>query len=246
MKPRIKFPALFLPRLVSKANLSSMLLLVAASVLMAPCHSQAAGKKNETLYYEVKLTCPDGNMGVRKMYMKDGCFTWITQTRNLGQQGMGPITLIKNKDGAFLIDPHGMWVGKYPQGSNRESPMVYLPGPTGDVKAFLAKEKALKAGREKIGANTCDVYTYREKVTNHYCKLWVNQKTSVPEKLLILGGRKQDSRTATYLAYKIGCPIDDAKFVLPDKVPIRPIPKIYPKNLPQVQPRHPTLRPRRK
>ena len=88
-----------------------MLLLAAAAILMAPCHTQA-DKKSQTLYYEVKLTCPDGNMGVRKMYMKDGCFTWITQTKDLGQKGMGSITLVKNKDGAFLIDPHGRWVGK--------------------------------------------------------------------------------------------------------------------------------------
>ena len=138
----------------------------------------------------------------------------------------------------------GGW-GRYAQGSNRESPMVYLPGPTGDVKAFLAQEKALKAGKEKIGAKVCDIYTYREKVTNHYCKLWVDQKTSMPEKLLFLGGKKQDSRTATYLAYKMGCPIDDAKFVLPDKVPIMPIPTIDPKNVPQVKARHSTPRPAR-
>ena len=204
-----------------------ILAFVAAVSVMSPARS-LCDQKPRTLYYEVKLTCPSGNLGMRKMYVKGDCFAWVSETKGI----LKPITLIKNKDGAFLIDPKGRWAGQYPKGSDRESPMVFLPGPTGDVKTFLTLQKAVKSGKEKVVAyghktpKLCDIYSYKEKTTGHTCKLWVDQKTTLPVKLVILTARRSDERTATYVAYKPGYPVDDSVFVVSDKLMVRPMPTL--------------------
>lgn len=177
----------------------------------------------DTLYYEVKLNGPTGDMGVRKMYMKGSYFLTESNITNETYAQM-IFRVLKNKDGVFMIHPSNRYAAKYPPGSDRENPAVYLPGPTGDVKVFLSKHKAKKTGTEDVGSKKCDVYTYKEPVTTLDCKLWVDQKTGNPVKLQMKGkGGANSLQTATYVKYQIGASIPDSKFELPKNIPVRPM-----------------------
>jgi hypothetical protein len=115
-------------------------------------------------------------------------------------------------------------VGKYPPGSNRNSPTAFLPGPVGDVKTFLSKNKAKKIADEKVGKKLCHTYSYVEKETGRGCKLSVIPKTLSPVKLVVLGKKAADNVTSTYLSYKTGVPVADSVFELPKGAKIRPMP----------------------
>lgn len=184
---------------------------LAAALLVPQC---VYGAKVPTLYYEAKLSAKQGDMGTRKTYIKGAYYYTETKVGNM------TFRTVKNKDGAFMIHPMDRYAAKYPSGTNRDNPIVFLPGPTGDVKAFLAKMKAKKTGSEKIGDKPCDIYTYHEPVTELDCKLWVETKSSSPVKLVYVGKDKQTEITATYASFKLGLDVPDSKFELPKDIKI--------------------------
>lgn len=192
--------------------------IIPAVVLAAICCSQSQAKPIDTVVYEVKLSSSIGNMGTRKMYRKGNHFVWETDSAGL------KIKFIKNKDGAFMIHPKGRFIAKYPAGTNRESPMTFLPGPAGDVKEFLAKVKAKKEGEETVDKTLCDIYTYTEPETTWKCRLWVEQKRLAPVKMQMTGEKKADTIDVTYLSYRTGAVIAESRFELPEGVEIRPMP----------------------
>lgn len=203
-------------------------IILLAVVLLCPV-SLCCADKPSTVIYEVKMKSAQGDMGTRIMHMKGSDFSWEYDSAGLKMR------LIRNKDGAFLIHPQNRYIGKYPAGSDRESPMSFLPGPTGDVKAFLANVKAEKAREETIDENTCDVYKYNEPVSGWKCELSVDQKSMKPVKLIMKGIKAELDITANYVSYKTGEDIPDSYFVLPKDVPIRPMPErkkpsVAPKN----------------
>ncbi len=190
------------------------------AILVALCSGQSDAKpKIDTVVYEVKMKSPQGDMGTRKMYKKGDFFLWEADTSGL------KLKFVRNKDGAFAINPFGRFAGKYPPGSNRESPMTFLPGPAGDVKDFLKKNEAKKEGQETIGKTLCDIHTYTEKETKWQCKLWVEQKTLRPVKMLMTGAKKNDWVDVTYVSYRTGGVIAESRFALPKDMEIRPMPK---------------------
>jgi len=175
------------------------------------------GAKVDTLVYQVRMKSSLGDWGTRKMTMKGSNFVFEAESAGMKMK------VIKNNDGVFLLHPFRKEAGKYPKGVNRESPMAYLPGPVGDVKAFLAKNKAKAVGKEKIDKKLCDVYTYTEKESGWKCKLWVSSKDMTPVKLEMTGTKKGDVRTVTYISYKRGVPVPDSIFQLPKDIKIRPM-----------------------
>ena len=199
-----------------KVNRIHIFVLLAA-VFLCPLQSRCDDKPR-TVVYEVKMKSAQGDMGARALHMKGSDFTWDYETGNLKMH------FIKNKDGAFIIQPFGRFIGKYPAGSDRESPMTFLPGPIGDVKAFLESNKAEKVKEEKLNDKDCDVYTYHEKVSGWNCELWVEQKTMIPVQLILKGIKPEQNVTVTYVSYKTGVDVPDSLFVLPKDLKIRPMP----------------------
>lgn len=205
-------------------------IILLAVVILCPV-SLCCADKPSTVVYEVKMKSAQGDMGARIMHMKGSDFAWEYDSAGLKMR------LIRNKDGAFLIHPQNRYIGKYPAGSDRESPMSFLPGPIGDVKAFLANVKAEKAREETIDENTCDVYKYNEPVSGWKCELSVDQKSMKPVKLIMKGIKAEQDITANYVSYKTGEDIPDSYFVLPKDVPIRPMPE---RKKPSVTPKNET------
>ena len=190
------------------------------AILVALCSGQSDAKpKIDTVVYEVQMQSPQGNMGTRKMYKKGDNFVWEADSAGIKMK------FIKNKDGAFMLHHLGRFAGKYPPGTNRESPMTFLPGPAGDVKQFLDKNEAKKEGEEKIDKTLCDIYTYTEKETKWKCKLWVEQKTLRPVKMVMTGAKKSDTIDVAYISYKTGLVVADSRFKLPEGIEIRPMPE---------------------
>jgi len=177
----------------------------------------APEEKQDTLFYEVKVKNRWGNAGTRKMYKRGPDFEFLTDSGGL------KVRFVKNRDGQFIIHPHRKIIGQY-QGDDRKSPMVFLPGPAGDVKAFLAANKAKKVGREKVGNKVCDKYSYVENETKWKCELWVDPKTYTPAKLTMIGDKKENTTIVTYVSYQRGVKISDFHFELPKDYAIRPMP----------------------
>lgn len=198
-----------------KRHVYTGMILAALFCMGGPC---PANSPNGLVYETTLRSRLFGNMGLRKMYIKGSSFVWEASSAGLKAK------LVKNKDGAFLLHPTGRYAAKYPPGSNRESPMVCLPGPDGNVANFLVRNKARKIGGGKIGKRVCDTYTYTEHLTRWKCKLWIDRKTLTPARLLMIGGKKSDTIIATYLSYKTGIDLPDSLFSLPKGVEIRPMP----------------------
>ncbi len=200
--------------------LARRIALSAAAILIALCSGQSQAKpKIDTVVYEVRMSSPHGNMGTRKMYRRGEHFIWDADSAGL------KVKFIKNKDGAFMIHPKERFAAKYPAGSNRESPMTFLPGPAGDVKEFLEANEAKKEGQETINKKVCDIYTYTEKETKWKCKLWVEQDKLTPVKMVMKGAKETDVIEVTYLSYKLGAVIASSRFELPKGIEIRPMPE---------------------
>ena len=157
-------------------------------------------------------------MGTRKMTIKGEFFAWDANSPGL------PLKFVKNKDGEFLIRPNKKVIGKYPAGTNRQSPYTFLPGPNGDVKSFLADQKAKAAGTEKIKGKSYKIYTYTEEQSGWKCKLWLDAKTTQPYKLILTGAKKTDQITAVYSSFKVGVPVSDSLFELPKGYAVRSMP----------------------
>jgi len=191
-----------------------ILVITSAIAFSGPADS---AKKPDTLFYEARLSCPQGDMGTRKMWMKDSNFTCEVDSAGLKR------TVIKNEDGVFMVNLSRMRAAKYPPGTTRESPMSIVPGPVGDVKAFLAGNDAKKTGQEKINDKPCTIYKYKEKLTKWNCKLWVHSTSLLPVKLVMTGQRPQDNETVTYVTYKRGVDIPDSRFQLPKGITIAPM-----------------------
>ncbi len=185
-----------------------------------------AQNKPDTLYYQVKVKSGLGNEGTRDMYVKGANFRFDYDCGDAKSGTRVKSTAIRNKDGAFLLPSSGRQIGKYPAGSSRYIPTSYIPGPCGDVKAFLKSQNAKKVTPVKVGAIKCDAYTYKDKTSNTDCKLLVNPKTQTPAQLLIsnpVKGGKTFHRTVSYVTYKRGVSIPDSKFEIPKGVPIIPM-----------------------
>ncbi|MBI2844852.1 MAG: hypothetical protein HYX78_15775 [Armatimonadetes bacterium] len=196
-----------------------IILFTSATLMACLLYAQAyAAKDAKTLYYEVKMKSPLGDLGTRKMYVKGSNFAWEYITSDLSMR------FVKNDDGAFLIHPFKRFVGKYPPGSNRESPMTFLPAPAGDVKAFLKNNDAKKQHSEKMNGKPCDIYAYTEKKSGWKCQLWVEPKKYTPVKLIMKGKEKGNEVTVTYLSYKLGVQVADSHFELPKGLPVRMMP----------------------
>lgn len=196
------------------ARIAGLAVLAAA---LWSAHASCANKP-DTLSYEVKLKCKLGDMGTRKMYIKGSEYAWYVDSAGLKTR------LVRNKDGVFLLHPMRPAAAKFPPGSNRESPMVCLPGPAGNVKRFLSANDARKSGEDKINKKACILYTYTEKVTRDKCKLWIEKAAMTPVRLVIEDPHPDRTVTADYVSYRLGCPVADSHFELPKGTQIQPMP----------------------
>lgn len=168
-----------------------------------------------TVYYVVKLKSPQGDAGVRKVWVKGSNYRSETYI------GKMPFRIVKNKSGVYMLHPADRYAAKYGSESKKDSPMSALPGPAGSVDAFIKSVNAKKAGQEKVGNKSCDVYTYTEKVTGYNCKMWVDPKSKDPVQLVILGKDNKPQLTATYVKFDVGIDIPDSKFELPKGITVR-------------------------
>lgn len=189
---------------------------VAAAVLLPLC--APAAPKPATLFYEVRLTSPQGDMGTRKMYIKGAHYAWYVDSPGIKTR------LVRNKDGVFLLHPLRNVAAKYAAGSATESPQACLPGPTGDVKQFLTAHSAKKIAEQSLNKKPCLVYTYTEKLTGFACKLWVTKASLSPVRLIMTGAKGKQVITADYVSYELGADVPDSHFRLPKDVQIRPMP----------------------
>lgn len=173
-----------------------------------------------TLHYEVKMKSASfGNMGTRQMWIKGDLMRWDYESGKL------PLTLIKNKDGIFLIHPWNKVAAKYPEGSTRGNPKALLPGPTGSPKAFVKAMNAKAGGKETISGTKCDIYSYTDPVGKSPCKLWVSVDSGKPVQLVIGGSKgKKDTITVTYTKYVEGAAVSDSLFKLPEGYAVKPMP----------------------
>jgi outer membrane lipoprotein-sorting protein len=190
-------------------------------VLALGSGSGAQKATNQTLFYEAKLVSSSfGDLGIRRMWIKGNCMRWEACSKDL------KMTLIKNGQGVFLLHPWKKSAGKYPPGSNREKPGTYLPGPSGSPKAFLAGVKAVRCGSEKVGKESCEVYSYTDSQTARKCKLWLCAASGKPVKLVLMGEHgKADTITATYTKFEPGAKVDDSLFRLPKGCQVRTMPE---------------------
>ena len=183
--------------------------------------SNATPSKPQTLHYEVRMkSLSFGNMGAKRMYVKGENMRWETKAAYL------PLTVIKNKQGTFLVSPFKKTAAKYPPGSNRSNPRIYLPGPLGSPKAFLKEVKAVKHGREKVERDTCDVYSYHDPASGRQCRLSISIRSGKPVKLVLQGVKKStDTIVAIYTEFVIGGPMPDSLFKLPKGYAVRQMPQ---------------------
>lgn len=180
----------------------------------------AQNNKPYTLHYEVSMKSASfGNMGTRKMWIKGDSVRWDYKSGKL------PLTLIKNKDGVFLIHPWNKVAAKYPEGSNRANPKALLPGPTGSPKTFVKAMNAKAKGQKTVNSKKCDVYSYTDPITKLSCELWVSVDNGKPVQLLVMGKKgKADTITATYVKYEEGAAAADSLFQIPKGYEIKPMP----------------------
>jgi len=158
-------------------------------------------------------------MGARRMYIKGENMRWEGKAASLA------FAVIKNVQGTFLVAPWKKVAARYPAGSNRSNPRVYLPGPTGSPKAFLKEMKAVRRGHEEVNRETCDVYSYHDPLTDRRCRLWISVRSGKPVKLTMQGVKKlKDTVVATYTKFILGGPLPDSLFELPKGYAIRPMP----------------------
>jgi hypothetical protein len=201
-------------------RISTATLLICAAFSVGTA-SKAVASKPQTVHYEVKMkSLSFGDMGTKRMFIKGENMRWETKAADL------PLTVIKNKQGTFLVSPFKKTAAKYPEGSNRSNPRIYLPGPTGSPRIFLQKMKATKRGREKVERETCDIYSYHEPATDRNCKLWISVKSGKPVKLVLEGAKKtKDTIVAAYTKFELGGPVPDSLFELPRGYAVRPMPR---------------------
>lgn len=180
----------------------------------------AQNNKPYTLHYAVTLKSASfGSMGTRSLWLKGDSLRWDYKSGKL------PLTLIKNKDGVFLVHPWNKVAAKYPEGSTRGNPKSLLPGPTGSPKAFVKAMKAKSQGRESVGGKKCDVYSYTDPIGKSPCKLWVSVDNGKPVQLAIKGSKgKADTITVTYTKFDEGVSVSDSLFQLPKGYEVRPMP----------------------
>lgn len=153
------------------------------------------------------------------MWIKGNKMRWEGKSQRL------PVSIVKNDDGTFLVHPWNKIAAQYPKGSPRGNPKAIFPGPTGSVQAFLKAMKAEKCGWETINDKKCSVYSYMDPVSRRQCKIWIDDKSTKPVKLLIRGRRaKMDTLTATYTKYEVGRTIADSHFELPKGYAVRQMP----------------------
>lgn len=174
-----------------------------------------------SLHYKVRMTSADtGNMGTREVWIKGAMMRCNIVSARL------PLTILKNSKGVFLLHAWNKIAGKYPEGSPRGNPRALLPGPNGSPKAFLRTVNAVRRGSEKVGKQTCDIYSYTDPTTKRFCKLWVDKKSGQPVKLWLKGKLKVAADvTATYLTFREGEKVSDSFFELPKGFVVRPMPK---------------------
>jgi len=174
----------------------------------------AAGREASqprTVHYEVKLKSASfGDMGIRKMWIKGSNMRWESKSAQL------LVRIVKNKQGVFMI-PHWpkIWA-KYPKGTNRQNPMVLLPGPIGRPRDFLKSMKAVGRGRETVNKQPCSVYTYTEPTTKRDCRIWISASSGKPVKLVVKGVEgKASTVIATYTQFVVGVSVPDSLFEMP-------------------------------
>lgn len=153
------------------------------------------------------------------MWIKGNNMRWEGKSQKL------PVCIVKNADGTFLIHPWNKIAAKYPTGSSRSNPKVLFPGPTGSIQGFLKSVKAEKCGREVVNEKKCTIYSYMDPVSRRQCRIWIDDKSTKPVKLLMRGRRaKMDTLTAVYTKYEVGIGIADSVFELPKGYAVRPMP----------------------
>lgn len=197
------------------------ILLMLCTVLTAGIVSNAGPTASGTLHYKAKMKSASfGDMGRREVWLKDGMMRCEIVSARL------PLTIVKNRQGVFLLHAFNKVAGKYPEGSPRGNPRALLPGPTGTPKVFLRAVNAVRQSSEKVGKQNCDVYSYTDPITKRSCKLWVDKKSGKPAKLWLKGKRaKVDDVTVTYVSFEEGIKISNSRFELPKGYAVRPMPK---------------------
>lgn len=198
----------------------TILLLLCAVFVVGTVFSAGAAVPG-ALHYKVHLKSPGiGDMGTREVWVKGGLMRCDIKSAKL------PLTILKNPKGVFLLHAWNKVAGQYPEGSPRGNVRALLPGPTGSPKIFLEAMKAKRENSEKVGKQTCDVYSYTDPTTKRFCKLWVDTKSGQPVKLWLKGEAKKASEvTATYVLFKEGEKVADSFFEVPKGYAIRPMPK---------------------
>jgi outer membrane lipoprotein-sorting protein len=204
----------------------SRLIGIIAAGLAVGCSGQviAAGQP-KTCVYQVKIKSSYGTEGLREMYIKGDNFRWDYHSGDNISGIKMETSVVKNRDGCFLVSKMTRQIGKYPPGDPRESPMSYILGPQGDINGFIKSQNAKKQKSEKVGKVLCNVYAYRVQTAAY--KLYVNAKTGTPVQITITAPARKKTmhRTITYISYKVGVAVPDSRFVLPKDLPIRPMPK---------------------
>lgn len=195
-------------------------LLLLCTIICLGTASGAKAPAPATVHYQIKLqSAAFGNCGVRKMWIKGSKMRWEGKSERL------PVCIVKNGQGTFLIHPWKKIVAKYPKESPRGNPKAIFPGPAGSIKAFLATVKAEKSGSESVEGKKCVIYTFLDPVSRRQCKIWINNKSNKPVKLVVKGKRvKMDTLTATYTKYEIGGKYPESLFELPKGYDVRQMP----------------------
>jgi outer membrane lipoprotein-sorting protein len=183
----------------------------------------AAGMQSptsRTLHYEARFKSASfGDLGIRKMWIKGSNMRWESKDSRLD------LRIVKNGQGVFMIPPFQKIWAQYPKGTNRENPMILLPGPVGPPRDFLKAVKAVARGRETVNKQPCSVYTYTEPTTMRDCRIWIDAKSGKPVKLVVKGIRgKADTITATYTHFVLGASIPDSLFEMPKGYAVKPMP----------------------
>lgn len=153
------------------------------------------------------------------MWIKGNYMRWEGKSQRL------PVCIMKNAEGTFLIHPWNKIAAKYSKESSRSNPKAIFPGPAGSIKVFLKAVKAEKCGREVVNEKECTIYSYMDSVSRRQCRIWIDDKSTKPVKLLVRGKRaKMDTLTAMYTKYEVGKAIADSQFELPKGYAIRQMP----------------------
>lgn len=189
-----------------------------------------------------------GNMVIKsKGWIKGQQIRLEMTLPNMGQ----PLTQIVKDGWAYTVTGQGGFKVKLPPGAVQPSdPTLSLANPATRAKA-LAQMKAKKVGTEKVQGVVCDVYDFTGGLQGMNLnlghtpgggtgkpggnllqgasgKLWLNQKTGTPVKMVTRMPALGMTVTIEYHHFKTGVDIPDSKFALPKGVSFQDLSAMMP------------------